>query len=248
MKVVYSGHSIVTYKPHMKLWKNYQIPIENNSEFTFDFNRGGADMEFILKAKGNYHFVNNSGEKKNVKINELPEDIELSGPWEIRFPQGWGAPTRSTFPELESWTESPIEGIKHFSGIATYYKTVNIPEDLIRSDLRITMDLGYVKEVADVFLNGKPLGIQWIAPYKYDITEAVKAGENHFVIEVANVWSNRLSGDAKLPENQRHTNTNITKGPRAWTTPWEDVPLIESGLMGPVKVQFDRRVTIDFNN
>ncbi|MCK5102881.1 MAG: hypothetical protein KAR17_08700, partial [Cyclobacteriaceae bacterium] len=94
----------------------------------------------------------------------------------------------------------------------------------------------------------KPLGIQWIAPFKYDISEAVKVGENHLVIEVANVWSNRLSGDAKLPENQRHTNTNITKGPRAWTTPWEDVPLIESGLMGPVKVQFDRRVTIDFNN
>ena len=225
--------------------KQQIFPLGESSDFTIDYMVEGEELEFVLNVPGKYQFVDNSGEERVVLINELPDDIEISGPWEIRFPQGWGAPTRSVFPELKSWTESPIEGIKHFSGIAAYYKTIQIPEELIRADLRITLDLGDVKELADIFLNGRPLGIQWIAPYKYDITEVVKAGENHLVVEVANVWSNRLTGDAKLPENQRHTNTNMTKGPQPWTTPWEDVPLIESGLMGPVKVEFSKRIKLD---
>jgi len=230
-------HIVSIHKDDQQLF-----PLGKSSEFIINYTEGENEPEFVLNANGKYHFTNNLGEKKEVMINELPDDMEISGPWEIRFPQGWGAPTRSTFPELESWTESLIDGIKHFSGIATYYKTINVNESLIQSDSHITLDLGHVKEVADVFLNGRPLGIQWKAPYKYNITEAVKPGENHLVVEVANVWSNRLTGDAKLPENQRHTNTNITGGPQAWTTPWKDVPLIESGLMGPVKIKFSKTI------
>jgi hypothetical protein len=83
--------------------------------------------------------------------------------------------------------------------------------------------------MARVKLNGKDLGVVWKSPFRLKLDEALKPGENRLEIEVANLWPNRLIGDAGLPEAQRV----------AWTT-WnpfaKDTPLLESGLLGPVKL------------
>ena len=99
------------------------------------------------------------------------------------------------------------------------------------------LDLGDVRELADVWLNGKALGIVWHQPFQVDITDAVQKGKNHLVIDVANEWNNRLVGDGKLPESERVTNTNIINGPKAWGTPWENVPLKPAGLLGPAEMK-----------
>jgi hypothetical protein len=144
-----------------------------------------------------------------------------------------------------SWTDSDQDGIRYFSGIATYSKTFVLSEEMIDDGLVTILDLGEVREVADVYLNGKNLEILWKSPYRLDITRAVKPGENLLTVEVANTWSNRLTGDDRHPEGEQYTKTNIT-GPDFQTRVlWKDAPLLESGILGPVSVHFARKININ---
>ncbi len=165
---------------------------------------------------------------------------ELDGPWRVEFPPGWGAPAAKTFPQLISWTQDSDEGVKYFSGVATYRKTLDLAPEQLEAGKRLVLDLGRVRLVAEVYLNGRRLGILWKPPFTVDITDAAKAGPNELVVEVANTWSNRLAGDAKS-EGRDFCRTNITKS-LTWTAPWKDTPLLESGLLGPVRLMtIDRR-------
>jgi hypothetical protein len=94
---------------------------------------------------------------------------------------------------------------------------------------RIALDLGEVKYIAQVRLIGKDLGPLWTKPFRVEITSAVKPSGNVLEIDVVNLWSNRVMGDAQLPPEKRYTRTNISykKGE----------PLMESGLLGPVSLQ-----------
>jgi hypothetical protein len=200
-----------------------------------------ADLELLVWKSGTYILETAQGERVKVEVENVPTETEIDGPWEVRFPYGWGAPPSKVFSKLISWTEDPEDGIKYFSGIAAYHKEFKIPADLLAPDQHLVLDLGRVREVADVYLNGKPLGILWKPPFRLDITRAAKPGKNRLIVEVANLWSNRIVGDAKLPENQRYTRTNITS-PRTWGPPWQEAPLLESGLIGPVRLLAAKRI------
>jgi hypothetical protein len=159
---------------------------------------------------------------------------EVGGPWQVSFPPGWGAPASKTFPELVSWTRDSDEGVKYFSGVAPYRKTLDLTPEQLGTDKRLILDLGRVRFLAEVHLNGKSVGTLWKPPFTVDITEAAQAGPNELVVEVANTWSNRLVGDAKLP-GKDYCRTNIAKS-LTWTVPWKDTPLLDSGLLGPVRL------------
>lgn len=182
------------------------------------------------------------GSSKTIKVdNEISIQI-LKDSWEVSFEKDWGAPEKVTFSKLISWTDSEIEGIKYYSGTATYEKSFN---SNIKQDRKgkIYLDLGEVAKVGEVWLNGKRLGITWAKPHRFDVTEFLKSGENTIRVEVANVWSNRIKGDAIT--GKKFTNSNITStiipAPTIETgdqtrVPWAKVPLIESGLIGPVQL------------
>ncbi|GAB3908563.1 hypothetical protein GCM10028803_44420 [Larkinella knui] len=174
--------------------------------------------------------VTNRPSRITTSISSQP----IAGSWQLTFPKNWGAPASVTLPELISWTESEEPGIRYFSGIGTYQKTFQFSAkfDSLRNE-RVFLNLGNVSELADVWLNGQHLGICWAEPHRFDITNFVKSGQNTLKIEVANTWSNRLTGDAITGE--KFTNTNIAIGYKG--TPWKQVPLIESGLLGPVTIQ-----------
>jgi hypothetical protein len=170
-----------------------------------------------------------------LHVEDIPQPVLLEGPWSIRFPENWGAPLRAEFATLHSWTDDPEEGIKYFSGIATYHKRVQINSSLLAANRRLYLDLGGVRDVARVRLNGKDLGILWKAPFRVEITAAVVPGDNQLEIEVANMWINRLTGDLKLPPEQRFTHTNETPREKdiGGDEPWH-VEL--AGLLGPVRL------------
>jgi hypothetical protein len=179
---------------------------------------------------------------KNADALPMMEEVpssqaghEIDGPWEVGFAPGWGAPTSKTFPRLVSWTDVDDEGVKYFSGIASYHNTFDVGADQIGPDKRIVLDLGQVRFVAEVYVNGQSQGILWKPPFQIDITGAVKAGTNRLVVEVANTWSNRLVGDAQSPEGPKFCRTNIDRS-LTWQIPWKDTPLLDSGLLGPVRL------------
>lgn len=164
---------------------------------------------------------------------------EIDGPWRVEFPPGWGAPASRTFPRLISWTQDSEEGVNYFSGVATYRKTLDLTADQLGASKRLVLDLGRVRFVAEVYLNGKSLGVLWKPPFTVDITDAAQAGPNELVVEVANTWSNRLAGDART-SGRDFCRTNIAKS-LTWTVPWKDTPSLESGLLGPVRLTSVRK-------
>jgi hypothetical protein len=157
------------------------------------------------------------------------ESLTLGGPWHVTFQEGRGAPSEVVFDHLMSFTESTDEGIKYFSGTATYSKTFtleSVPETIV-------LDLGVVHEMAEVLVNGKSVRTLWKVPYRADITDFVHAGENTLEVRVTNLWPNRLIRDAQLPEQERLTHiTYPFYGP--------DDPLRPSGLIGPMTLVVSR--------
>lgn len=175
---------------------------------------------------------------------EITGAEELSGPWRVSFDPRWGGPTNVSFPVLEDWSKRTEEGIKYYSGMAVYRKAFDLPAVLKASSNasvsdaprpassgRLWLELGIVKNLTAVRLNGHDLGVVWCAPWRVEISHAVKAQDNRLEITVANLWPNRLIGDQSLPPEKRFT----------WTT-WnpfkKDTPLLESGLLGPVRIRW----------
>jgi hypothetical protein len=164
----------------------------------------------------------------------IPEPVERSlaaieGPWDVSFQPNRGAPSHVTFDKLTAWNENSDEGVKYFSGTGTYVKTIQAPKDWFKKGARIWLDLGDVRNLAEVSVNGKPVAIAWKVPYRVDLTEALKPGENELRIGVVNAWVNRMIGD-----RQPNAATKIT-----FTSPVfykADSPLLPSGLLGPVQV------------
>ena len=154
---------------------------------------------------------------------------ELSGPWTVKFDPAWGGPAQIEFAALEDWTQHAEPGVKYYSGSAFYTKRFAYkPARNAPKNTRLALDLGVVKNIAGVRLNGRDHGTVWTAPWRVDVTDALVAGENVLEIEVVNEWRNRLIGDAALPEEKRLTYTNIPIDPK-----W---PLLPSGLLGPVRL------------
>jgi hypothetical protein len=127
----------------------------------------------------------------------------LSGPWEVSFPPNLGAPAKIQLQKLEPWTANQDDGVKYFSGTATYTKSVEVPPTWFRPEAKILLDLGMVKDLAEVSVNGKTLGTWWKPPYQVDLTGVLKPGANQLEIKVTNEWTNRQMGDRLAPVEKR---------------------------------------------
>jgi hypothetical protein len=186
---------------------------------------------------------------------------ELKAAWTVHFDPKWGGPETVSFPTLKDWTQSDNNGIKYYSGTATY----EIQFDLKEVAPSLFLDLGKVKNLAEVTLNGISLGVVWKPPFRVDITKAAKRGRNELVVKVTNLWANRLIGDEQEPADVKWDTRlaglssvkNAMAGYKlmelpAWFTEGKprpsagrytfttfnyftkDSPLQESGLIGPV--------------
>jgi hypothetical protein len=160
---------------------------------------------------------------------------EVSGEWTVHFDPQWGGPESVIFPELMDWSQHADEGIRYYSGAAVYKKTLTLESEL-QEAYRYFLQLGSIKDVgiAELKINGKDKGVLWTSPFRIEITEELKQGENALEIKVVNSWFNRVAGDQMFPDKKPFTSTNIDLKHDFRGRPTEEIPLEPSGLLGPV--------------
>lgn len=168
---------------------------------------------------------------RSIPRQELATVAELGGSWTVRFQPERGAPASASLPALASLSENADPGIRYFSGEAVYSKSFRAPKEHRRGQ-PLWVDLGAVGDIAEVSVNGRVLGAAWQAPYRIDIGPALRPGENRLEVKVANLWVNRLIGDAQPNAKKVAFVTIPTFG--------ADAPLRPSGLIGPVRLEVAR--------
>jgi hypothetical protein len=204
---------------------------------------------------------------RSIDAHGIAPAVDLTGPWHLAFPPDLGAPASVTLDRLASLHRHDDFGVRHFSGTMTYATRFTVPAAALGGDRRVWLDLGRVEVIARVSVNGKPLGSLWKPPFRIDVTDAVRAGDNLLEVQVTNLWPNRLIGDEHLPPEYAYNvsafgwtggiaelpdwyRQGLPKPPgkRVAFTTWKhysaDAPLLESGLLGPVRLLGARLVAI----
>lgn len=226
---------------------------------------GGAEL--IAFEPGPYQIKRTDGPAKLVTVPALPAPFNVQGPWTVRFQKDRGAPEQISMAALSSLSLSSTPGVRYFSGTADYSITFDLPADFLSSSRVLRLDLGAVREIAEVTLNGVNLGVWWKPPYHADVTPHLKPGANQLTVRVTNLWINRLIGDEQSADDCEWNGITIKKWP-AWFDPkssnplanrpakdrftfttWKhwhkDSPLPDSGLLGPVRLTPAARLKID---
>jgi peptidoglycan/xylan/chitin deacetylase (PgdA/CDA1 family) len=225
--------------------------------------RRGKVVGIETDQAGTYELKFASGRTAKAEVRDVPTPLVFNGPWQVKFPAGWGAPAEAQM-EAGSWTTNADAGIRYFSGTATYGRDFEITKELLDSKRSHTLDLGQVKNLAEVMINGQSAGILWKPPFRVDVTRLLKPGRNQLEIKVTNLWVNRMVGDEQQPDDcewmapRRQCNDPAGQGIKhipdwVWTgaprpqtnrytfTTWKfynrDTPLLDSGLLGPVTLQ-----------
>lgn len=191
--------------------------------------QGHTVIRLKLAANESLFVVFREPTEKLAEQLHLPEEhliARIDGDWQLSFEPGRGAPQQPLRTALGSWTDSQNVGAKYFSGVGTYRKTFTLAPPDRKEGVRIMLDLGQVHELAEVTLNGKAVGTAWHAPFRLDVTDALKAGRNRLEIRAANLWVNRLIGDKQPGATSIAFTVTNTYEP--------DAPLRLSGLLGPV--------------
>jgi hypothetical protein len=246
-----------------ELWDAVTGEIRNLDEFSAENGRTAVPLSFEPHQSFFLVFrkpaAGGNERRRNFPLQEKVGDI--AGPWDVEFDPGWGGPGPVTFLKLEDWTLRPEDGIRYYSGPAAYRTAFDLP---LPSDAsvqtegqgrrRTWLDLGIVRNIARVRLNGRDLGVVWCAPWQVDITAVVRPSGNRLEISVANLWVNRLIGDERLPpDSEFGEGGNLARWPewllkgeprlspdRTTFTTWrhysKESPLVPSGLIGPVTI------------
>jgi len=215
---------------------------------------------------GDYELVYSDGTQKAVKVEAVPDAIDLSSNWNLICPKGLG-PEKVKLDKLISWPKHSNPALKYFSGTGIYGKQFDVPTDRLNENTEICLDLGDVQIFAEVILNGKNLGILWKPPYQLDVTGVLKPKENQLEVRVTNLWVNRMIGDEQHPAMDKSlpgknpkvfliesipswlkdgTARPSTKRKTFTTCQFyrKDSPLKDSGLIGPVKLNFAVRKSL----
>ncbi|HLK61758.1 MAG TPA: glycosyl hydrolase, partial [Chthonomonadaceae bacterium] len=165
----------------------------------FELVSGKKGNELRAWAAGDYEVTFASGLSIQVK-SEGAKSLPLSGTWTLKFPPNLGAPPQVTLDHLISWTEHSNPGVKYFSGSADYETTFDAPADLFAKGRALYLDLGTVKNFAEVWINGVKRDVLWKPPFRLDVTGLVHPGRNTLRVRVTNLWPNRLIGDEQYPD------------------------------------------------
>ncbi len=267
-----SGHAVCSFPVRGRqpeLWYPVQNTVRELSEFQSTLNGVELSLEFAESQSFFVVFrhplkqpVPAARQQSALQGRDFPAQhqlTQLDGPWQVAFDPKWGGPASIKFDSLADWTAHADPGIRYYSGTAIYAKSFELSAP--PKGRSVYLDLGEVRHIAEITLNGKHLGVVWTAPWQIDITEALQAGQNHLEIAVTNVWANRLIGDEQHPPDivwqigepkfkggyflKEFPDWFLKDEPRpvkerftftTWNYFKPDSPLVRSGLMGPVQL------------
>jgi hypothetical protein len=229
-----------TFRVEGKAPELWDAATEETQRVAFRFADGRTTVPLNLDPYGTTFVVFRAAAAKNTLELPAPKetvidglDLALNRDWSVSFQQDKGIPESIGFHRLISWSDSPLpvsdEALKYYSGTATYSKTIDIPADDIAQGAHLWLDLGDVREIADVKVNDVDLGILWKTPFKVDVTGAIKPGENRIELRVTNLWVNRMIGDQQPWAMKKYAFADFM--------PYKaDSPLLPSGVLGPVRL------------
>jgi hypothetical protein len=241
-----------------ELWDPVSGEIRSLPRFAEDGGRTFLTLEF--EPFQSFFVVFDRGFHQATPMNEnfphTTRSSEVDGPWNVTFDPKRGGPGEVQFAHLEDWSRRPEEGIRFYSGMATYRSTFALPPAAGGKGKPVWLDLGTVKNICRVRLNGRELGTVWCAPWRVEISSALSARTNLLEITVANLWPNRLIGDERTPSSAEYgADGNLLRWPEwiakgdlrpspgrytfaTWRHFTKETPLLPSGLLGPVQLLY----------
>lgn len=230
-------------------------PIDGTVRNLPDFESGDEQISIPLEfAPYESYFIIFSNEK-NTDTNEsrnfkkVIESTPIEGPWQVNFEKDFGSPGIVDFPKLQDWSEHKNDSIKYYSGIATYNTSFNVDKNIDLSKKDVFLNLNELYVIAEVSINGQKVGTVWTAPWRINIKDYIRNGDNKLEVKVANQWANRLIGDERYPNdgiiNNEWPDWLLNNEPRDSkrisfvTYPFfkSDDSLKKSGLIGPVYIE-----------
>jgi hypothetical protein len=179
-----------------------------------------------------------AGGRASVRERDLPPALALNGPWHARFTDRVTQPVELTLRSLSSWTEQVEEAVKYYSGTATYTTDFVVPKAMVRKEIRLSLELGVVHDLVEVWLNDQHLGVLWKPPFNIDVTHAARAGRNKLRLAVTNTWRNRIIGDyGKEPAERKSYVVPLLRLGKEWLPGGPGTVLSPAGLLGPVRIR-----------
>lgn len=192
-----------------------------------------SGLEKWAAESGQWKLNLKSGQSLDLYTDKVPAPITIEGEWDVSFPLLTGE-VKQVKLNPGSWTDHNDEDVKYFSGTVTYKKNISLAEEQLADGRRLFLDMGDIKNLAEIKINGKRLGVTWKPPYNIEITREVVPGINIIEVKVTNTWFNRLTRDAGLPDEEKRTwvaGSGFGGGMRP------NAPLMPSGLIGPVMIK-----------
>ncbi len=206
---------------------------------TWKFEKGRTSLPLRLEPNGSIFIVLQKAaniQSSNAGKNwiETKQVQSITGSWSVNFDTAFGGYSQPlVFDSLQDWSLATDTAIRYYSGTAFYKKTVDWKK-AIEKNKQVWLNLGGVANIAEVSVNGINCGILWTAPFRADISKAIRPGKNELRIEVTNTWVNRIMGDQRLAEDKRITKTNAP-------FKLQGKSLLEAGLIGPVVIEESSR-------
>jgi len=210
----------------------------------------GTTVSFDLEPYGTRVLVfskRTPPQRRKSRTTRLPAAMDLSTEWQVSF----GENTASvSMDHLQSWTEN--EARRFFSGLATYEKSVVVPQRMLQAGIALRLDLGEgkaiaesplrngmqawfdppVREAAVIYINDKKAGSLWCPPYSLDVTSLLRAGKNKIKIIVGNLAVNYMAGHP-LPDYRL---LNLRYGMRFQAQDMDKIQAVPAGLFGPIRL------------
>jgi hypothetical protein len=177
------------------------------------------------------YYLERSKGREEITVSGIPAPIPVTAGWRLRF--GEATVPTVVLDDLKSWTD--ISGARFFSGRATYEAEFPLSMRL-EPDVGVVLDLGGVRETAEVWLNDRNAGVAWMRPYRFDVTHYLRPGLNHLRIDVTNLLINRVLGNGPIDYSAVYARYGERFPPgEEWQKVREPFP---SGLLGPVGLFF----------